>query len=435
MLNYDMSWLSEPRIHAMFMQFPLPLAVVAGDASVQLLNQSFNDTFDASCLKSQELQSILQCAPEHSHGPFLLACGDRSSSRPVYVRSVKIGDNTMLVFEQSLEAAHESQLAQLQLQLAALEKLSATDRLTGAWNRAHFDKTIAIELSRSVRYRQPLALIFFDIDHFKLVNDRYGHASGDLVLCELAKVARSGIRACDLLFRWGGEEFAILAPGTSYHSAAILAESLRAKIEQHAIETVGPITISLGVAEHLADEGAQTLLERADAAMYAAKSGGRNRVVTDQRGSSDSWLVDDEAAILHLSWHESYECGEATIDQQHRLLFDLANQLINAAFKREAKPREFDAALQRLLAHVAQHFNDEEAILAERQYPGLALHAQAHKKLIEHALKLRDTAASGGVTVGELVEFLADDVVARHMLRADREFYPLFKSEPPALAR
>ena len=89
--------------------------------------------------------------------------------------------------------------------------------------------------------------------------------------------------------------------------------------------------------------------------------------------------------------------------------------------------------MQRLIAHVAQHFHDEEVILAQRQYPGLALHAQAHKKLIEHALKLRDTAASDGVTVGELVEFLADEVVARHMLKTDRAFYPLFKNEPPSL--
>ncbi|MHB8947458.1 MAG: bacteriohemerythrin [Rhodoferax sp.] len=435
MLNDGISWLSEPPIQAMFMQFPLPLAVVAGDGSIQLLNQSFNETFDASCLKSQDVQKIFQLSPEHSPAPFWLACSDRSRSLPVYVRSVKMGEYTVLVFEQSLEAAHQSKLAELQLQIVALEKLSSTDRLTGAWNRAHFDKIIAIELSRSVRYRQPLALIFFDIDHFKLVNDRFGHASGDLVLCELVKVVCSSIRAGDLLFRWGGEEFVILAPGTSYRSAANLAESLRAKIEQHAIETVGHVSISLGVAEHLADEGAQTLLGRADAAMYAAKSGGRNRVVVDQHGSSDSWLADDDATILHLSWHESYACGEATVDQQHRQLFDLANQLIKAAFRREANPQAFDAALQRLIAHVAQHFKDEEAILAQRQYPGLALHAQAHKKLIEHALKLRDTAASGGVTVGELVEFLADEVVARHMLRTDREFYPLFKSEPPALAR
>ena len=159
------------------------------------------------------------------------------------------------------------------------------------------------------------------------------------MLCELVAVARSRIRASDLLFRWGGEEFVILAPGTSYRSAASLAESLRAKLEKHAIETVGLISISLGVAEHLAGEDAQALLERADGAMYAAKTGGRNRVVLDQQGSSDAWAVDDDATILHLSWHESYACGDATIDQQQRQLFDLANELINAAFKRETNPQ------------------------------------------------------------------------------------------------
>lgn len=431
MLDSDVSWLSEPPIHAMFMQFPLPLAIVGSDGAIKLLNQSFADTFDASCLKSGALDHVLQNPHDHLQAPVSLRCNAGASAEPVYVRSVKVGDSTILVFEKSAQNARQSELAELQLRVVELEKLSSTDRLTGAWNRAHFDKTIAIELGRSVRYRQPLALIFFDIDHFKEVNDRHGHASGDLVLCELVKVVRANIRASDMLFRWGGEEFVILAPGTSYRRAASLAESLRGKIERHVIGTVGSISISLGVAEHVLCESPATCLQRADAAMYAAKSGGRNRVVVDQQGSSDAWTAAENATILHLSWHESYDCGEAMIDQQHRRLFDLANLLINAAFRREANPHEFDEALKQLLAHVVQHFADEEAILARHHYAALEVQVQAHKRLIEHALRLRDQAAGGGVTVGELVDFLADEVVARHMLKTDREFYPLFQTARP----
>ena len=235
-----------------------------------------------------------------------------------------------------------------------------------------------------------------------------------------------------MLFRWGGEEFVVLAPATSYRSAASFAETLRVKVEQHEIETAGNITISLGVAEHISDESENSCLQRADAAMYAAKNGGRNRVVVDQHGNSDAWAADQSATILHLSWHESYDCGEPTIDQEHRQLFELANTLINAAFKRESNPHEFEDALKKLLAHVVKHFADEEAILARHHFADLDDHVRAHKILMEHALRLRDAAAPGGVTIGELVDFLADEVVAQHMLKVDREFYPLFKTSPQA---
>jgi len=414
------------------MQFPLPLAIVGRNGSIKQLNRSFTDTFDAACLKSDSLQKILHDPYDHTHEPVSLDCN--GGTTPVFVRAVNVGDNTILVLEKSAEIAYGAELAEMHNRIVELEKLSATDRLTGAWNRAHFDKTIAIELSRSVRYLQPLALIFFDIDHFKQVNDSYGHAVGDVVLRELVKVVRDNIRSSDMLFRWGGEEFVILAPSTSYRSAASLAETLRAKIEQHVIETVGHITISLGVAEHISDESENACLQRADAAMYAAKNGGRNRVVVDQHGNSDVWAADQSATILHLSWHESYDCGEPTIDQEHRKLFELANTLINAAFKRESNPHEFDEALKKLLTHVAQHFADEEAILARHHYADLDVQVRAHKMLLEHALLLRDAAATGGVTIGELVDFLADEVVARHMLKVDREFYPLFKPAPPCQA-
>lgn len=432
MLNDDLDWFSEPHTHDLFMQFPLPLVMVGRDGVVKQLNRSFANTFDGACLPPDQLQKILHDPFDHPQTPVSLQCN--SGVTPVFVRAITVGDNIIMLFEKASEIAHDAELADMHKRITELEKLSSTDRLTGAWNRVHFDKTIAMELSRSVRYRQPLALIFLDIDHFKQVNDTYGHVMGDLVLCELVKIVRGNMRISDMLFRWGGEEFVILAPSTSYHEAAILAETLRAKLAQQVIKTVGHITISLGVAEHVVGENENSYFQRADAAMYAAKHGGRNRVVVDSHGSSDLWAVDQNTAFLHLSWHESYACGEPTIDQEHRKLFDLANALISAAFKRESQPHEFEEALQKMLAHVVKHFADEEAILAQHHYADLAVQARAHKMLIEHALRLRDAAAAGSVTVGELVDFLADEVVARHMLKTDRDFYPLFKKALPSLA-
>lgn len=406
------------------MRFPLPLAVLDMNGDVKQLNKRFTDTFDASCLKSDQLRQVLSAPDNLTRTITLLQCNHCQTE--VHARTVRIGGDVILILDTSAETAYSEELSELRQRITELEKLSSTDRLTGAWNRAHFDKTLQVELSRSVRYRQPVALIILDIDHFKQVNDKFGHAIGDEVLRELVKVIRNNIRASDMLFRWGGEEFVILAPSTSYRFAASLAETLRTKIEHHKIETAGNITISLGVAEHVSGEGENAWFCRVDKTLYAAKNSGRNRVVVDPHGSSDVWGIDQGAMILRLNWHESYDCGEPTIDQEHRKLFDLANTLIDAAFKRESNPHVFDEALQILLAHVVKHFADEEAILAQHHYAGLEVQARAHKLLIERALQLRDSAAAGGVTIGELVDFLADEVVARHMLKTDREFYPLF---------
>jgi diguanylate cyclase (GGDEF)-like protein/hemerythrin-like metal-binding protein len=432
MSNGDVSWLSETQIHDLFMQFPLPLAVLDRDGDVKSLNRCFIDNFDVASLKSDSLRKILHDPNDHTRVPVAWQCHGQTS--PIFVRVVRIGDTTILVLEKSAEIAYSSELAEMHNRIVELEKLSSTDRLTGAWNRAHFDKTIAVELSRSVRYHQPVALVLLDIDHFKQVNDKHGHAIGDEVLREIVKVVRNNIRTSDMLFRWGGEEFVVLAPSTGYRSAANLAETLRAKIEQHEIKNAGNVTISLGVAEHVSGESEITWFGRADIAMYAAKNSGRNRFVVDQHGSSDLWAADQSAMILRMSWHESYDCGEPTIDQEHRKLFELANALIDATFKRGSHPHEFDEALNKLIAHVAHHFADEEAILAQHRYAGLEVHAQAHKRLIERALQLRDAAAAGGVTVGELVDFLADEVVARHMLKTDRDFYPLFNPSAATMA-
>jgi len=431
MSDGDALWLSEPRIRDLLMQFPLPLAVLDSRGEVKLLSRNFTDTFDGSCLKSESLRKILNDPYDHARAPVSLQC--RGYTSPIFVRAVKIGDHYLLVFEKSADVAYSAELAEMRSRIVELEKLSSTDRLTGAWNRAHFDKTIAIELSRSVRYHQPVTLVLLDIDNFKEVNDKCGHEVGDKVLREIVRVARSNIRTSDMLFRWGGEEFAVLAPSTTFRSATTLAETLRSRIEQHEMKPAGRVTVSLGVAEHVSGESESTWFRRADEAMYAAKRSGRNRFVVDQHGSSDLWATDQSAMILRLSWHESYDCGEPTIDLEHRKLFELANALIDATFRRATNPREFDEALSKLLEHVVHHFADEEAILAKHHYAGLEEHAQAHKRLVARALELRDAAAAGGVTVGELVDFLADEVVARHMLKTDREFYRLFSPSPATL--
>ena len=159
-----------------------------------------------------------------------------------------------------------------------LDLQANTDTLTGLHNRLRFDQALADEMSRSLRYKTPLSLVLFDIDHFKRVNDTYGHQIGDKVLVILSKFLAGRLRNADLLARWGGEEFVILVPESTGHMAYLLAENLRNATAQVVFDEVGEITCSFGVAQYLNSDTAETFVSRADAALYQAKSNGRNRV-------------------------------------------------------------------------------------------------------------------------------------------------------------
>jgi len=166
---------------------------------------------------------------------------------------------------------------------ATLEQLATTDRLTGLLNRRKFEELATIEIGRARRYANPLALLFLDIDHFKAVNDHYGHPTGDIVLAEMSQRLRASVRQSDSVGRWGGEEFLILAPGASRDEALRLAEKLRAMVAAQGFRQVGSLTISIGVSTLQGDDDLQALVSRADAAMYRAKQGGRNRVELESK--------------------------------------------------------------------------------------------------------------------------------------------------------
>lgn len=158
------------------------------------------------------------------------------------------------------------------------DDLARTDPLTGAANRRAFSAALADEIERSGRYGGTFSLLAFDADHFKSVNDSFGHQAGDAVLIALTRVVSSQIRANDLLARLGGEEFAVLLPATDRAGAAELAEKLRQAIEAHPMPGTGRVTCSFGVAEYHRGECDCALIERTDAALYQAKRSGRNRV-------------------------------------------------------------------------------------------------------------------------------------------------------------
>jgi diguanylate cyclase (GGDEF)-like protein len=171
-------------------------------------------------------------------------------------------------------------LETLRLQAEQLERLAAEDALTGLANRRTLEHLLPREIERARRYAHPISVAFADIDHFKLVNDRFGHAIGDLVLKRIAQIFLEQCRTMDVIARFGGEEFVLVLPETSLEDAIQLCERIRASIEQHDWNSIRPgleITMSFGVNAETALE-AEAMLDAADTQLYTAKQRGRNRV-------------------------------------------------------------------------------------------------------------------------------------------------------------
>ena len=180
-----------------------------------------------------------------------------------------------------LHQALADKLHKLESATETISRLARTDELTGLHNRRSFVEIFALSLSAARRHGYPLSLVIIDLDHFKAVNDTFGHGVGDLVLKDFAGLLLEKVRDEDIVVRWGGEEFIILLSHTACEAAAALAERIRSSFEQNP-NCAAPLTItaSFGVAQLRDGEKEEDLIRRADDALYRAKNMGRNRVVT-----------------------------------------------------------------------------------------------------------------------------------------------------------
>ena len=223
-------------------------------------------------------------------GPDIEVAPGEATSFPIRSGDESLGEMIVFWGSRQLVAADRQTLALLAREMGTVAKtqflieqtkmLAQTDALTSLYNRRHTNATLDTEVLRTNRYGPPLSAVMCDIDHFKSINDRFGHNIGDEVIRRVANVLSASVRRIDLAGRWGGEEFVLVLPSTPLDGAAIVAERIRASIEALGPLEGGPdrVTVSVGVGEHERGKNAIELIERADRALYRAKQGGRNRV-------------------------------------------------------------------------------------------------------------------------------------------------------------
>ncbi len=189
---------------------------------------------------------------------------------------------------------------------ALLERESITDALTGLYNRRHMDRVLCAEMERARRYDQPMSLVLLDVDHFKAINDEFGHQIGDQALKQLARLVQAQSRVNETVARYGGEELAVIMPGADLEQAAWQAERLRSRIASEALIVDDDeasrriaVTVSVGLTQLSRQDGfrAEKLLERADRALYNAKHNGRNRVESVHPPSGSSLLAGWRASL------------------------------------------------------------------------------------------------------------------------------------------
>jgi diguanylate cyclase (GGDEF)-like protein len=181
----------------------------------------------------------------------------------------------------NLEALVEKRTHELMEKNRELEYISVTDALTGIPNRLRLDQLLKDAINQSQRYGTELSILLVDVDKFKQVNDQFGHQAGDQVLVDIARLLSQGCREVDVAGRWGGEEFLVICRNTGLEGAMILGEKLRVKIAEYEFLHIGKRSISAGVTMFQTHDTLNTMISRADTALYRAKEQGRNCVLSE----------------------------------------------------------------------------------------------------------------------------------------------------------
>lgn len=300
--------------------------------------------------------------------------------------------------------------------------LSYHDRLTGLYNRYYFERKVIEETELSGTCQEHASLIIFDIDHFKHVNDTWGHPVGDEVLTLIADTVAKDVRKTDVFARLGGEEFIVLLPNTDLHEAGLVAEKLRKAIEESSHPVAGTVTCSFGVAERNENETYNKWYQRVDEALYQAKNNGRNRVTIVE------FPIVKNTALLQIEWRNEWDCANETLNEQHRELLEIGSSLINVSLsvKTDAEKKE---CVNLLIESLRKHFSYEESVLKKAAYPDLDAHICKHAELLEKADMMNESYSKGELKATAFFTYLIEDVINGHLLEEDMKFFPYLKKD------
>ena len=310
----------------------------------------------------------------------------------------------------------------LQKKNEELSCLSMTDTLTGLMNRRAIEQLITNEMNRTDRFNTPVSLLVLDLDHFKRVNDNYGHEFGDQVLQHVGEIIRNICRKTDNYARWGGEEFLILAGDTTAVNAVYLAEKLRRKIHSSIIGSLDDLTVSIGVSSFHKGENFNSWFKRADLALYQAKDQGRNRVIVHPDDHSRVNQNDPTRNILRLEWKNEYLCGIKEIDKQHYDMVELSNSVIDSVLNNQGHKAVLNS-LDTMMPVMMDHFAGEEKILKDIDYNDLNEHQAQHESLAENFRKLIDLYRNQKSDAIQILNFISQEMIFGHLICRDRDYH------------
>ncbi len=296
-----------------------------------------------------------------------------------------------------------------------LEKKYILDRFTGIYTREYFNIRAYEEFSHAGRYEYPISMIYFDLDHFKNVNDKYGHSTGDKVLLSVVELVKETIRTEDVFSRWGGDEFIILLRETSLEEAIHISERIRAGIENLPICRDMGVTTSLGCSQWVKDEYLESWFLRTDKALYESKNSGRNRV-------SISESHKEEDVLVKLKWDNSFKCGNPIIDDEHSNIIDVCNNIIENSLSKNS----FDETIRNvelLIKEIEGHFNDEIEILKELNYPNVNEHIKIHENLLKDLGIFYKKVLNQDIESVEIFAYLLNTVIDGHFKDEDIKYF------------
>lgn len=289
-----------------------------------------------------------------------------------------------------------------------LKDKAYTDPLTKLKNRQYFNEILCPQISGSNR---EYAMMLFDLDHFKRVNDTYGHDTGDKVLVHTAKLITENTRKSDTVFRWGGEEFLVILPDIDASVLKTTAEKIKTIIERDDYAGIPNVTTSIGLTIHEKEELFTNWFNRTDQALYLAKLLGKNLV------EFGYYLP------AFIQWLPDFESGNGIIDQQHQALINQSNVMLQLLNEHEKNSKKIDALYNKMVMDIECHFYSEEEILTAIGYPQLESLQASHSQLLSIAKKSLNLPSSKFI-----IQKLIGDIIFTHLAQEDALFFDYVKS-------